>query len=283
MKNMLQPDSVQLGLRSIADARQTPLLSIMCGKSGINWRTVDSMYNSLHGIELAKLDLLIQANDSDYDVISQTLEILKKSVDELHVIIPAPLVRLSGLIALSSSSITLGTFGSITPITPGYDPNTPENSEKTISHFSVNGFNVVNKLQFDAIETLQCRIIDASGDNVSVKDAWDIAASFVSETSEVIDEKTANNYDSVNATIDAVKRALDIGNCVSGENDEIAKKLVTGFSNPNQFIRFDELKAMGFNVNRADEDLDFTLYELSAQPDSIQSPDVRFISMDDKN
>ncbi len=275
MKEMLLPDVVNQNLQSIADARQTPLLSIMCGKSGINWRTVDSMYNSLHGIELAKLDLLIQANDSDYDVISQTLEILKKSVDELHVIIPAPLVRLSGLIALSSSSITLGTFGSITPITPGYDPNTPENSEKAISHFSVNGFNVVNKLQFDAIETLQCRIIDASGDNVSVKDAWDIAASFVSETSyENIDEKTANNYDSVNATIDAVKRALDIGNCVSGENDEIAKKLVTGFSNPNQFIRFDELKAMGFNVNRADEDLDFTLYELSAQPDSTKWADL---------
>ena len=231
----------------ISKIRKNPLL--LLDLKEVNKSVALSLNDLIAERNFKTLDVILQTPGGDIDAAFAIAKILRKSAQELNIIVPLFAKSAGTLICLAGDNILMNHLSELGPL----DSQIPEMQDSELKYISaLNGFKALEQVQLHSIETLDITtklLIEKSG--IKISEAIQLASDFSGKTSGTL----YSRLDPIK--IGEYARALEIGerygiwilNRYMGwtyENAQrVVKMLVKGYPSHGFVIDGEELLKLG--------------------------------------
>jgi hypothetical protein len=244
-------------------------------------------HSLLHCKNYKKLDVILQTPGGDIDAAFAYSKLLRKSAEEINIIVPLYAKSAGTLICLIADKILMTDLSELGPL----DTQIRESNEGDTPHYNsaLNGFKALEQVQQHTIETLDITtklILSRSG--LKISDAIHLASEFAGHTSGTL-------YAQLNPIkIGEYARALEIGETygkiiltryskwIEQKAESVIKTLVYQYPSHGFVIDCEELQALGLPAEIVNIETSSILFHLREILIRTKSTFIELIELEDE-
>lgn len=284
----------------IVAKRNIPELTLLTGNQELSEDTFDRIFNTLEGVQFDELDLIFQSYGGSYDLAFHIAAYIRKAAKKLNVILPNPVFGPASLIALCGDKLILSKFAFLRPLDPQLikKPGIYDQAHSASIYFD--GIKFISEFSQNSLSQTYKKMLEMTDQNLEISTVLSEAARYSANLSDtVLKHFELKNVGILKRELESAEQYVRRTLMASGhfryniqkfeEEDKeyfdiaedqvkrVANQLVNGYTDSNYLITVEELDELGFNVEQADSDLCWDLYEITGQVFSLESPRVDLI------